>query len=74
MCNENIHNFTCLPNGLSSCPCKFRKLLQPAFSALRKEGITVSAYLDVILLIMGKKIHLSNILLDVRNHLIHGVL
>ena len=32
---EKLYQFTCLPNGLCSDPCKFKKLLKPLFSCLR---------------------------------------
>lgn len=38
--------FTCLPQGLTSAPRIFTKLLKPVLSHLRKLGITVSCYLD----------------------------
>lgn len=38
--------FTCLPQGLSSAPRIFTKLLKPVFSHLRKLGIAVSCYID----------------------------
>ena len=38
--------FTCLPQGLTSAPRIFTKLLKPVLSHLRKLGMTVSGYLD----------------------------
>jgi len=38
--------FTCLPNGLSSGPRKFTKLLKPALSTLRLQHIIASSYFD----------------------------
>lgn len=43
--NEKFR-FTCLPQGLTSAPRIFTKLLKPVLSHLRKLGITVSCYLD----------------------------
>ena len=38
--------FTCLPNGLSSGPRKFAKLLKPPLSCLRLQHVTVTGYID----------------------------
>ena len=46
----SIYRFTSLPNGLSSAPRVFTKLLKPIFSYLRKLGHTNVAYIDDILL------------------------
>ena len=41
-----LYKFVCLPNGLSSAPRIFTKLLKPVFSALHKQGHQIMAYLD----------------------------
>lgn len=41
-----LYQYTCLPNGLSSCPRKFTKLLKPVFAVLRKKGHVSSGYID----------------------------
>ena len=41
-----IYEYTCLPNGLTSGPRIFSKLLKPMYSALRKLGHTNVAYID----------------------------
>lgn len=38
--------FTCLPQGLSSAPRIFTKLLKPVLSHLRKLGIAILCYID----------------------------
>ena len=38
--------YTCMPNGLSSCPRIFTKLLKPTLTHLHKKGHIVAAYLD----------------------------
>lgn len=43
--NES-YQFTCLPQGLSSAPRTFTKLLKPVLSHLRKLGVIVSCYID----------------------------
>ena len=43
-----LYQFTCLPNGLSSCPRKFTKVLKPPLSTLHKLGNISMAYLDDI--------------------------
>ena len=41
-----LYQYTCRPNGLSSCPRKFTKLLKPAYTVLRKKGHVSSGYID----------------------------
>ena len=41
-----LYQFTCLPNGLSSAPRLFTKILKPPLTSLHKEGHIVSGYLD----------------------------
>ena len=41
-----LYKFVCLPNGLSSAPRIFTKLLKPVFSALHKQGHQIMGYLD----------------------------
>ena len=48
--NGNTYQFTCLPNGLSSAPRIFTKVMKPVFSTLRHEGHTNCAYIDDALL------------------------
>ena len=48
---NNLYKFVCLPNGLSTGPRKFTKLLKPVLSFLREKGYIVSAYIDDILII-----------------------
>jgi len=43
--NEQLYQFTCLPNGLEA-PRKFTKLLKAPFSWWRARGFTNSAYID----------------------------
>ena len=46
-----ILEFTCLPNGLSSAPRFFTKIMKILLSELRSKGITISGFLDDNLLI-----------------------
>ena len=48
--NGRLYQFTCLPNGLSSCPRKFTKTLKPILTTLHKDGHIASGYLDDIYL------------------------
>ena len=41
-----LYKFGCLPNGLTSAPRLFKKILKPVFSALHKEGHGIMGYLD----------------------------
>lgn len=43
---NNHFQFTSLPQGLSSAPRLFTKLLKPALTYLRKLGMLVSCYID----------------------------
>ena len=45
-----LYGFTCLPNGLSSCPKKFAKVLKPPLSTLPKLVNISLGYLDDIYL------------------------
>lgn len=47
---EKLYQFTCLPNGLSSCPRIFTKLLKPPMATLHKLGHISSNYLDDLFL------------------------
>ena len=38
--------FICLPNGLSSAPRLYTKLLKPVLAHLRKQGVVIAIYLD----------------------------
>lgn len=42
----NLYQYTCMPNGLSSAPRLFTKLLKPVYSTLRKSGHFVVGYID----------------------------
>lgn len=44
--NNDLYQYTCLPNGISSAPRDFTKLLHPVFSLLRNKGSTCFSYID----------------------------
>ena len=46
-----LYDFVCFPNGLSSAPRIFTKLLKPVFSKLKSEGVLLISYIDDIILI-----------------------
>lgn len=50
--------FTCLPQGLTSAPRIFTKLLKPVLAHLRKLGITVCCYLDDCIFIGASEVEL----------------
>ena len=54
---DNVYQFRALPNGLTSGPRLFTKLLKPPLSFLRKMGITVVAYIDDTLVISNTRKH-----------------
>ena len=43
--------YTCLPNGLSSAPRLFTKLMKPVYATLREQGHTNLGYIDDSLLL-----------------------
>lgn len=44
--NNQLFQFTCLPNGLSSAPRIFTKLMKPVYSTLRCKGFENVGYID----------------------------
>lgn len=44
--NGYLYQFTCLPNGLTSAPRWFTKIMKPIFSRLRNQGLLSVYYLD----------------------------
>ena len=44
--DNDLYQFTAFPNGLSTCPRQFTKLLKPALAYLRVEGYIIMAYID----------------------------
>ena len=44
--NDTLYQYTCLPNGLSSAPRIFTKLLKPVFATLHEQGYLNSGYID----------------------------
>ena len=76
---DKLYRFTCLPNGLSSCPRMFTKILKPALAKLHKLGHIVASYIDDLYL-QGKTYDecLSNVidtllLFDKLGFIIHPV-
>ena len=43
---DNLYQYVCLPNGLSSTPRIFTELLKPVFKVLREKGFLSSTYID----------------------------
>lgn len=43
---NELFQFTCLPNGLSSAPRIFTKLMKPVYSVLRCQGFENVGYID----------------------------
>ena len=46
MWKDVLYQFTCLPNGLFSCPRKFTKLLKLPLTELHKKGHISASYID----------------------------
>ena len=47
--NDTCYKFTSLPNGLTTGPRKFTKLLKPPLASLRRKGHILCAYIDDLL-------------------------
>ena len=43
---DKLYQYTCLPNGLSSAPRIFTKIMKPVFQVLRQQGHMSSSYID----------------------------
>ena len=50
---KELYEFAVLPNGLSSAPRIFTKVLKPVYAHLRKLGFVASAYIDDSFLMAG---------------------
>ena len=59
-----LYEFTCLPNGLSSAPRVFTKLMKPVLAVLRFKGYRIVRYIDDILLIAETPDKLSQVVAD----------
>ena len=46
-----LYEFVCLPNGLSSAPRIFTKLLKPTLARLREDGLLLVIYINDIILL-----------------------
>lgn len=57
MFNEQLYQYTCLPNGLSSAPYIFTRLMKVLFTTLRKNGHLSVFYLDDSLLLADSKLN-----------------
>ena len=49
------YQFTCLPFGLSSAPWAFTKILKPATTLLREQGVRLIQYIDDILIMADSR-------------------
>lgn len=43
---NQLYQYTCFPNGLSSCPRYFTKLMKPVYAHLRKQGFLSASFID----------------------------
>lgn len=74
---NQCYQYTCFPNGLSSAPRVFTKLLKPVFSTLRKKSFESVTYIDDILLLgdsfehCAKHVGSTSTLLDSLGFTIH---
>lgn len=64
---NTLYEFTCLPNGLSSAPRSFTKLMKPVYSTLRSKGNHLVGYIDDILLLADTPQQLENQVKDTTN-------
>lgn len=49
--NNKVYQYTAYPNGLSSCPRNFTKLMKPVLCVLRTRGHIIIIFIDDLLLI-----------------------
>ena len=49
--NGQLYEFVCLPNGLSSAPRFFTKLMKPTLARLREDGLLLVIYINDIILL-----------------------
>ncbi len=47
----NLLQFTCFPNGLSSAPRKYTKIMKPVYATLRERGHNITGYIDDMLIL-----------------------
>lgn len=64
---NNIFQYTCLPNGIACVPRYFTKLLKAIYATLRKLGHVNLGYIDDSLLIGDDKLELQRNVSDARN-------
>lgn len=57
---ETFYQYTCLPNGITSAPRIFTKLMKPVYSTLRQYGHKNVAYIDDSLLIADTPLECTN--------------
>lgn len=57
---EKNYQYTCLPNGITSAPRIFTKLMKPVYSTLRQYGHKNVAYIDDSLLIADTPLECTN--------------
>lgn len=62
---NQLFQFTCLPNGLSNAPRICTKLMKPVYSTLRCKGFENVEYIDTFL--EGRTFHESNYSVLFRN-------
>ena len=55
MWQEQLFQFTALPNGLSSAPRLFTKIMKPVFAKLRQQGVEVVRFIDDTLVVGNTK-------------------
>ena len=60
--DDKHYQFTCLPQGLTSAPRIFTKLMKPVFSHLRARGYVVSCYIDDCIFIAPTEHELQDII------------
>jgi hypothetical protein len=75
--DNNLYHFNVLPNGLSSGPRLFTKILKPPFAKLRSLGFVITGYIDDSLLVAqsreqaAKAAHVSATFLEKLGFIIH---
>ncbi len=62
--HDQRYQFKALPNGLSTAPRLFTKILKPVFASLRESGHTVIGYLDDTIIISQSKVQAKRAVQD----------
>ena len=61
-----LYEYTCLPNGLASCPRIFTRLLKPIFATLGERGHILFPYIDDSFIVASSKTECAQAITELR--------